>query len=457
MTHPLDEDVFALPIRDRWLLYAPHHRLTALVDAPAVHALRQGTAAPGSALADLRGRLTPDPPRPTPPHGPVTAPRFLALIPTRGCALRCRYCDFAAGDAGAERMSPTLAAAAIDGYLALLRRAGRRSGELHFFGGEPFAAPALVQFAVEYAAQRAAAAGIGLRFEVITNGVFSDRLGDWIGRRFDTVVVSLDGPAAIHDRYRPTATGRGTHARVVANARRLAQSDATLIIRTCVTAESVGQLPDIARQLAALDPEAVCFECLTDSPASVASGLRPPDPWAFAAAFLAAAAVLDERGIRAVHSTAVLDAHQVSFCPVGDDALIVSPDGRLASCYLPPEEWQAQGLDMYLGRVAPAGELLIDQTAADRLRRDNHVDARPGCAGCFCRFHCCGGCHVHHRAAHPGPPDPDPACVRTRLITAGLLLRRLGQPEATRAWLSDPAALWATAARSGDRLAEARP
>src|SRR5690606_8207633 len=134
----------------------------------------------------------------------------------------------------APAMSPELAAAAITGYLSLLQRAGQPHGEIHFFGGEPFAAAAVVQFAVEFARLRAAELNIELRYEVLTNGRFNTRLADWIGGRFDTVIISLDGPEMIHDRYRPPTGGRGSFSTVYKNALRLAKSDAELILRACV-------------------------------------------------------------------------------------------------------------------------------------------------------------------------------------------------------------------------------
>lgn len=198
----------------------------------------------------------------------------------------------------------------------------------------------------------------------------------------------------------------------------------------------------------------VCFECLTTTAGATAAGLRPPAPHAFAVYFLRAAAVLESYGVAAVHSTAVLDSRRVSFCPVGHDALIVSPDGRVASCYLLAEDWERAGLDMHLGRVDPGGGLQIDAAAVQRLRDTFQVDNRPRCADCFCRFHCGGGCHVHHDT-NGGALAADPVCVQTRLITVGLMVRGLGHEAHLQRWLADDAGRAAVAARVNDRLRQA--
>jgi radical SAM protein with 4Fe4S-binding SPASM domain len=134
---------------------------------------------------------------------------------------------------------------------------------------------------------------------------------------------------------------------------------------------------------------------------------------------------------------------------VGRDALIVSPDGRVSGCYLPREEWRAQGLDLDVGALAGGGGLCLDDTAVQRVRE--LVLAKPRCRECFCRWSCAGGCHVHETP--PGCPEVySDFCVQTRIITACSLLDEMGLGGRVEPLLADRAALDVLSLQESDRL-----
>jgi uncharacterized protein len=139
----------------------------------------------------------------------------------------------------------------------------------------------------------------------------------------------------------------------------------------------------------------------------------------------------------------------VTFCPVGDDAVIVAPDGSAHACYLLPREWQAKGLDLRLGQVT-AGRVGLEQTAVDRVRQRNVLN-KPVCEKCFCKWHCAGGCHVNHRMdAAPGKFDR--LCVQTRIVTLYNILRDLEQGDLALGLLNDRAALEQAVWQASDLL-----
>lgn len=444
-------DVFSVPVCDGTLVYAPLHRLAAFVNPSAAALLRErleaGGPAPSGVGAIVDHIRAGDPPLPSPRRGPLD-PCFLGLITTRGCRLACRYCDFATPGGPSLAMDPAMARSAIDAYLEVLRSHGRRRAELHFFGGEPFEADDVVHFAVEYAALRAAELGMTIRFEVTTNGVYGPARAEWISDHFDTVVLSLDGPADIQDRQRPGRTGHGTSGIVERTARILSAGPAELIVRACVTNETVGQMPEIAHWVSReFIPSMVCFETLTDTPRSRAAGLSSPDPWEFARYFTLASRILADRGIVAVLATADLRESRIHFCPVSRDPLIVSPDGTVDACYLPGEYRGA--LDLRLGTLA-GGAFHVDADALEHARNLTVFERRL-CADCMCRYHCAGGCHVNHDTARP-PGGFDAVCIQTRLVTIAQLLERLGQRNVADRWLADRSALEASVWQPSDRL-----
>jgi uncharacterized protein len=453
-----NEEIFAISVEDRVLLHAPLHRVTALVDQTGAAQIAAGLASNNPASnREIQSivewlRDKPDP-APVERSGPIDQPLFLGLIPTRGCNLGCRYCDFPADDSN-EKMKLELARDAVDAYLDLILQSGKAECEIHFFGGEPFFAPAVVQFVVEHARMRAAHSGISLHLEATTNGYYPANVAEWIADCFDTIVLSLDGPADFHDIQRMTKNQRPTFEVVFENARIFSGSQIELCIRTCVTSKIASALPEIAEWFSQeLQPATVCFETLTPSPQTEKAGLIPPDPWEFAREFLAAEKVLAGYGLNAVNSMTEIQSLQISCCPVGKDALIVAPNGRVDACYLLPESWEQRGLDMNLGQIRVKGDvpiLELEETSVRRARGLN-VNNKLRCAECVCRYHCAGGCHVNHPGDAP-TGQFDELCIQTRIITIARLLKGLGQHDLASKWLGSRRAMEASVFQQSDFL-----
>jgi radical SAM protein with 4Fe4S-binding SPASM domain len=432
-------NIFDLPVLDHHLIYAPLHGVSALMNDCArqslIAALVQ-TAPAGGQLSAMRARLQQVVAPPRANTGAIKHPLFLGVIPTRGCNMACRYCDFSAPKTTSPRMSPETARDAVDAYIHLLQAQGLEHLEVHFFGGEPFFAAELIEFIIAYARQQAESLGFSTWFEVITNGLLSQNLAQWVAANFDTVVLSHDGLPEYQNAYRP-APNRAPSAEIVERtAQILSDGDNELILRACVTADSVQEMVTMADYFARkFRPSTVCFEPLTESELSLEAGMLPPDPVTFAQQFHAAACHLRQYGIEAVYSAASIESLAVTFCPVGKDALIITPEGQVNACYLLQSDWEAAGLDMRLGHLDGA-QFEISQAAVDRVR-EHHVDNKPRCENCFCRYHCAGGCHVNH-PGNSQAGDYDELCIATRLITAARLLSDLGHGDVASDWLSDP-------------------
>ncbi len=450
------DNVFVVPVLSLCLVYAPLHAVAALVTPAAVAKMRQALCAGGSVeagglcdLVELLGPATVPAPQ---PRGGDLAPAFLGLIPTRGCNLACEYCGFLTDQDFGQVMDLTIARTAIEWYLNLVGRAGAQTAEVHFFGGEPFCATEVVDFAYHFARLKAAGVGCTVRFEVATNGTFDEDRCQWIADSLDSVVLSLDGPTDIQNRYRHRRDGWGSFGTVAHNAHILSEGQAELSIRTCVTAETVNRLPDIAAWLCQeFRPVSVCFEPVQPSAPSEAAGLIPPDPWQFAQSFIEAARILEAHGVAPVYAAADITTRRVSFCPVGQDVPIVSPDGSITACYLLRQEWEAKGLNLCLGRVAE-GVVILDDAAVARVRGLN-VWNRPFCTRCFCKWHCAGGCHVNHTLSGASG-DYDRLCLQTRTIALRNLLKALDRDDLARDLLQDRPAWVRAVQQPSDLLAD---
>lgn len=450
------DSVFVLPVVNRYLVYAPLDDLAALVDLSAVRQIWEGlsssTGDGSGRLGEIIERLKAGREAPLPRQGGLD-PAFLGVIPTRDCNLACGYCGFLPEGESREVMDLKLARQAVDWYLDLVARDGQgRTAEVHFFGGEPFCATEVVDLVYHQARLRAAELGCPVRFETATNGVFDEARCRWVADSLDDVILSLDGPVEIQDRQRPRKGGQGTFETVVRSAHILSEGRAELSFRACVTAGTVNRLPEIAAWFCEeFRPVSVCFEPVQPTAQAEAAGLVPPDPWAFARRFVEAVRVLEDFGVGAVYAAADISARRVSFCPVGRDVAIVSPDGSISACYLLRQEWEQRGLDLVMGHLRN-GSVQLDDGAITAVRALN-VWNKPFCQRCFCKWHCAGGCHVNN--VLPTVPDGyGRLCIQTRIITLYNVLKAMGQAELAAACLDDDAALATAVQQPSDRIAD---
>lgn len=447
----MSSSTFCVPVLDLWLIFDPLRGVTALVNRSAVEELKSGTGSTGQSLHELAVMLDDAPDdEPRAREGPVD-PLFIGLLPTLSCNMRCRYCDFGAATAGEAQMEPSIAVAAIDWMAQHRQNTGDRTLDVHFFGGEPMQAFEVVEVAVHYARMVAARTDLIAVFEIATNGAFSAEKARWLGDYVDAVVLSLDGAKQAHDVHRPMLDGSSSFPMVYDTARTLSCSDATLCVRSCV---SDCTLPDLEQNVSwlidELRPNVIDIETLRPTAESKAAGLTVPDPWEFAKAFIHAGRAARERGTKLVYASAELTAPRATFCPVGQDALIVFPDGRLSTCYLPAQKWRKRGLDMDAGSITNS-RVQLDWPSIEGVRR--MVSQKPRCESCFCQWTCAGGCHVNE--TWPGCPDSyTDFCIQTRIITACQLLDSLGLLDVTDRLLDDREALGALAVSECDQLEE---
>ncbi len=431
----MSAQTFLLPCGERSLLFAPLRDLAALLSRRDHEDLvRPGGPPPRlQALWErLRHRVEP----PSERRGPLQ-PRFLGLITTRDCSLACRYCDFQPGQRG-ETLTPALVKAGIALMGELAQNQGAELLPVHFFGGEPLLAWDLVQLAVARARAEAERRGLSAYFEVTTNGLLSREKAVWIGDNLHKVVLSLDGPPPVQDRQRPRKDGGASSAQVETCARLLSDAGAELCLRLCVTAETVSQLEEIVEYcLTQFRPTEIAVEPMQEG-AGRREGWRPPVPWDFVRHLARAYDICEEYGVELIFSATQIDRPGLSLCPVGNDGLILHPQGRLAACYLPPEEWRRQGLELEYGVIDAEGRWSIDATALQGVRASN-VLHYPRCDHCFCRWYCSGGCHVHH-SPPGGRRGRDDFCVMTRAISYWQLLRRVGAEAEAAAFLDHPEA-----------------
>jgi MoaA/NifB/PqqE/SkfB family radical SAM enzyme len=127
-------------------------------------------------------------PAPLPRQDPITRLPILILYPHERCNCRCVMCDI-----WKVRSRNELAPEEVSGWMPELLELGVERVVLS--GGE-----ALLHARLQEMCARLAAAGVGIT--VITTGLLLARDAGWLPNFVDDVIVSLDGPADIHDRVR---------------------------------------------------------------------------------------------------------------------------------------------------------------------------------------------------------------------------------------------------------------
>jgi len=168
------------------------------------------------AMAELERR------RPASDHGHRI--RYLELIMTEACNLRCRYCFHfrSNGEQSLRRLtvrplSFELGRRAIDEYFSQLRRNGVTQAVVNFGVGEPLLAWPRVREFMEYA-RASAVPDLELSFTLNTNLTrLTVPIAQVLKQEGVTIATSLDGLEVANDAVRITRNGSGTFGAITAS------------------------------------------------------------------------------------------------------------------------------------------------------------------------------------------------------------------------------------------------
>ncbi len=127
----------------------------------------------------------------------------LTLQVTQGCNLKCEYCSYSGNYFNREhtnkKMSFETAKKAIDYFISHARDASFFG--ISFYGGEPLLEFELIKKCVAYADSRAEGRKVSYNFT--TNGtLLTEEKYEFLVSHDFSILVSLDGPQAVHDRHR---------------------------------------------------------------------------------------------------------------------------------------------------------------------------------------------------------------------------------------------------------------
>ena len=180
-------------------------------------------------------------------------PITIMIKPVSGrCDMRCRYCFYADElQYRQEGAGQTMALETLETAVRRVLRSAEHAAQFVFQGGEPTLAglgffEALLAFQRKYNGQN-----LPITNCVQTNGLsLSDALISFFAREKFLVGVSLDGTAAVHDRFRKDGRGAGTWERVRANLDKLRKAGAECNVLCVVTRAAAAQAEAVFSALA---------------------------------------------------------------------------------------------------------------------------------------------------------------------------------------------------------------
>ncbi|MDY0150720.1 MAG: radical SAM protein [Candidatus Cloacimonas sp.] len=451
------DTVFVIPILDKYLLYSPKHVFIALINKQAVAEIynilaTNTTSKHHKYLSPIIEVIN------QPVHKDIGAlkggfnPCFLGIVLSRRCNMKCSYCNFEPNTSPKEKVDLDKALALIDYFVNLKKKQGHSSCAIEFFGGEPFVEDNLISIIVHRSRYLGSMLGINPCFSAVTNGYLTPKQRVFIEDYFDSIVVSCDGFMQHHNRNRKLVNGKSSYRKVFATMKQFSKADIEFAIRCCVTKDSVHDMADMAEWFCTeFKPDLVNFEVLTENAETIEAGISAPAPDDFAINLVKSWRILEKHNVKYSYAPVSLQNLNISTCPVGNDALILHPDGVLASCYLGKDEWQNERIDFSLGEVGSDGVVSIDIDKVFGMRE--HVQNKPICDDCFCRFSCAGNCHVNTLVASKGE-EKSSFCKQTRIITACELLHNMNLLDLEQQFLANHEALHLLNSANSDKLAK---
>ena len=324
----------------------------------------------------------------------------LVLNVTNQCNLSCKYCyefgeDRVATPEGKPKfMSEETARAAVDHLME--QSAGRRAVHLTFFGGQTLMNFPLIRKIIEYAGERARAAGKSVAFSLTTNGtLLRPDIIEYLAENRVGVTISLDGPREMNDALRVFKSGKGSYDIIEPKVKELLKRHTSrpIAARVTLTAQVVDVLKIYRHLKNDLGFHEVGFAPVTTSPIRLyAIGSNGLDSilqqfTELAQEYLEYALRDEHHGFSNVSDTlselhaGINKAHP---CGAALGLLGVGPSGDIAPCH--------RFVDSDTHKLGHVSTGVDRQKQAEFLDR-GHISRKLECHTCFARPVCSGGCY----------------------------------------------------------------
>jgi len=174
-------------------------------------------------------------------QGRILMVTSLYLLPTGECNCVCTYCYCLSEG---KRGDPDLFLRIVESFTDHILSSNPRSRpQIRFTGGEPWMEKKLLPEVIELFFRKVPEGLV----VVNTNGILlpEDSLRVWRGDERLIHVISLDGPAALHNSRRKSKDGRGTFHEVIKGVEMLLDLDLPVYLNAVLDTESSGHLSEL--------------------------------------------------------------------------------------------------------------------------------------------------------------------------------------------------------------------
>ena len=332
----------------------------------------------------------------------IKAPiKAMCLHVSHDCNLHCKYCFAETGDFGTGRkiMTPETGKKAID--FLIEKSVGRQNLELDFFGGEPLMAWETVKATVDYARSVEKQHGKNFRFTITTNGMLlDDEKTKYINREMSNCVLSLDGRKEVNDNIRITPNNKGCYDIIMPKYKKLVEGRVNegrtdYYVRGTFTKNNLDFVNDVLH-IAEQGFYQLSVEPVT-APEEMDYAITEKDlPVIFKEydrLYDIMAESVEKTGKKPFNFFHfMIDLQQgpcaikrLRGCGCGNEYVAVTPDGDVYPCH------QFVGIDEW--KMGTIYDGVMNEDIANYFAK-THIYSKEGCADCWARFYCSGGCNA---------------------------------------------------------------
>lgn len=344
--------------------------------------------------------------------------RSLTINVTQICNLKCTYCA-AGGDgtygAAQTKINVEKTLPQLKFFIERLPEGSRF--KITFLGGEPLLYPEGIQAIGNYVRLMTAGRNIQPIFSIVTNGTLINEKTLSVLRDIKAnVTVSLDGPAEINDKARPTKDGKSSTSLIVEGLRLLSQNRSDLGFLTVHGVFNSENLDVVSAynfyRTLNVDKYEFTYSVAENDDASNKIFIEQMNSIAATAYANGGEAELRKIAIFDQYFMALDNQQQTeNYCGAGKSFLMVDAKNNLYTC-----PWEVGNKGEQVGQGAELNEERLAEYQAPLIEKNN-------CQSCWARFLCGGGCMFIHKQSTGSKHRKDGQfCFRTRSLIATALL-----------------------------------
>ena len=354
-------------------------------------------------------------------------PTVCVLCMTSACNFRCTYCFADGGEAKFSELSLETGKTAIDiAYNNSLEINAENFTVAFHGGGEPTLPLKKMQELTSYARSKNKKCIV----ELTSNGYWNDEKAEWILSNIDNLTLSFDGIEEIQNKQRPLVNGEDSFKVIMKNIKKLDENKLKYGFRLTVTNKSVSQLSE---SIEFLCKQTVCTTFQVEPAFGAGRALNNnqiiEDNKQFVQHFLKAYDIALLHNKYLYYSGARPWVLTNRFCTAHDNALVVTPDGLLSSCYEISSAEHQLAKAFHFGKLTSKGNLIIDYKIREKFQKKIQ-ERKELCEKCFAYWHCAGDCPAKTIDANSFENNTfSERCNVNREITKELLIKYMSENE----------------------------